>query len=710
VKTSALTFDQKSGVATTAARVEFAVTQGNGSSIGATFDSDKGRLVLDQAVELNVKRGSESVVLHAQHAEFERDNLLCRMHAASSSFRDGEASAGDANILFRDDGSAVRLDASNGFSMKTATAAHITAPRGWLEFDEHNQPRRGRLEGGATLDSNGKGRRVSGSAPSADLVFGSQGALQHAHLERGVTMHSEETTTLADEKGGTRTASRDWRSPVVDLDFLPPQRAGQRQMELSALHGAGGVVITGTTRKDEGPAIPSRMAADEVTASFGAGQVLTSAHGTGHAILDQVTPSGTRQTTSGDRIEVNFAAASEKQTSAGQGVAPKSHPGIAGETGAAGNSSGTLSQIESATVDGNVVLVEEPSRGSDSEARPPLRATAGHAVYEGAEERVYLTAGPRVENGPLQLTADKVDVLQASGDAYAHGSVKATWAPTPAGGGEKGKNQTGAATLPVSGALGGEGPAHIVADEAQLHQSSGEAIFRGQVRLWQQANSIAAPEIVLNRNRQTLVARTTNPASPVRVVMLSAGGIDTFKAGQPGSPSLPAASAKEMGHRTTTTHGETTGTGAAPSVIRVRGGELKYSEAERKALMTGGAAGSVVAETGTATSISKALELVLLPPGNHAGKDGAPAQVDHMTASGDVVVSSQGRRGTGQRLEYSSGTGEYMLTGTASAPPRMTDRAHGSVTGASLIFNSRDDSVSIEGGGGKTSTETIAPK
>ena len=165
-----------------------------------------------------------------------------------------------------------------------------------------------------------------------------------------------------------------------------------------------------------------------------------------------------------------------------------------------------------------------------------------------------------------------------------------------------------------------------------------------------------------------------------------------------------------MGHPATVSLGAPTGAGAAPSVIRVRGGDLKYSEAERKAVMNGGAAGSVVAETGTATTTSKELELVLLPPGNHAGKDGAPAQVDRMTASGDVVVSSQGRRGTGQRLVYSSDTGEYVLTGTATAPPRMTDPGRGSVTGASLIFNSRDDSVSIEGAGGKTSTETIAPK
>jgi lipopolysaccharide export system protein LptA len=154
----------------------------------------------------------------------------------------------------------------------------------------------------------------------------------------------------------------------------------------------------------------------------------------------------------------------------------------------------------------------------------------------------------------------------------------------------------------------------------------------------------------------------------------------------------------------------TTGHSGGPSVIRVRGGDLKYSEAERKAVMHGGAIGSVSAETGSATSVSNELELVLLPPGNHAGKDGEAAQVDRMTASGQVTVSSQGRRGTGERLVYSSETDEYVLTGTAAIPPRMTDPARGMVTGESLIFNSRDDSVSIEGGGRKTSTETIAPK
>jgi lipopolysaccharide export system protein LptA len=74
-------------------------------------------------------------------------------------------------------------------------------------------------------------------------------------------------------------------------------------------------------------------------------------------------------------------------------------------------------------------------------------------------------------------------------------------------------------------ALGGQGPAHVVAAEAQLHQApggAGEATFLGHARLWQQANSVAAPVIVLDRQKQTLVARSTDAAEPVRAVLVSA--------------------------------------------------------------------------------------------------------------------------------------------------------------------------------------------
>ena len=81
-----------------------------------------------------------------------------------------------------------------------------------------------------------------------------------------------------------------------------------------------------------------------------------------------------------------------------------------------------------------------------------------------------------------------------------------------------------------------------------------------------------------------------------------------------------------------------------------------------------------------------------------------------MTARGHVSIDSQGRKGTGDQLAYSSESGKYVLTGSAAVPPRMTDPARGTVTGGALIFNSRDDSVNVEGDGRATSTETTAPK
>jgi lipopolysaccharide export system protein LptA len=318
-----------------------------------------------------------------------------------------------------------------------------------------------------------------------------------------------------------------------------------------------------------------------------------------------------------------------------------------------------------------------------------MHATAGRADYEGSGEWVHLTESPRVDDGNVQLTAEKVDVSQASGDAFAHGNVKATsfGGAADAASGTPRRNNAGQSSI----GLGGQGPSHVVADEAEMRKSTGESIFRGHARLWQEANSVAAPIIVLNRQRQTLVATSPNPTDPVRAVMLSA---DMAAPGQK-TEREPA----EADHAKPKT----------PSVIRMSGGALRYSDAERKALMTAGAAGTVIAETPTAHTTSDQVELVLLPPNNHAGRDGGSAQVDTMTATGHVVVSSGNRRGNGSQLVYTGSTGDYVLTG-AAMPPKMTDPARGTVTGDALIFHSRDDSVSIEGGTAKTATETRTPK
>lgn len=643
VKTSGITSNWHTGVTSTDQRVDFTLKQGAGSSNGASFDSPQGVLVLSRDVELMAARSGDPVRLHAQHAEFSRDELTCNMTGATAEYRNGRASATTAKILFRQDGSAVRLDASSGFTLATNAGGRLEAPTGTLDFDEHNRPHHGHLEGGVRMDSVTTARQVHGNSPTADLEFSAKGELRHAHLARGVDFASEGVVQSADKTTPVRT-SRRWRSPIVDVDF---REAGPGRVEAAGIHGTGGVVLTGETQRGNAAPLPSKLTADDLTGQFGPDSTLTAMTGVGHASLSEATSNGNTQTATGDRIEAHFAA--------GAG---------------AGSTSGEGEQVQSAVLDGRVVLVQETLAKSGAKPQPALRATAGKAVYESAGQWLHLTSSPRVEDGGMQVAADKIDVSQQTGGAFAHGNVKATWLNNG-----NAKTQQAISTHDTM-SFGGQGPTHAVAQDVQIERTSEVATFTGQARLWQQDNSISAPVIVLNREQKSLVARSTNSSDPVRVVMLSAASLD------PASASSKAAN---------------------PSVIRVRGNQLTYSDADRKAVMIGGSFGPVVAETGTATSQSNQVELLLTPGGARATRQG---QVDRMTASGQVIVSTQGRRGTGEQLAYSGNTGEYVLTGTPSNPPRINDPDRGTVTGEALIFHSRDDSVSIEGGGREARTET----
>lgn len=656
VKTSGLRFNENTGVATTAEKVDFSLARGSGTAIGATYDSQHGYLVLDHAVELNTKRAGQTMTIHARHAEFERDAQLCQMLDATADYKQGQAQAGEAKLVFRTDGSAQRLDATNGFTVATTSGGRLEAPNGWLEFNEHNQPLRGDLRGGVKLNSVNRGRKLDGSAPGAGLQFSPRGELRRVELKQGVEMHSE---TQSGTRAGAVRVSRTWRSPTAYVDF---RTSSTGRVEPASLHGLGGVVVATETQRGNAAPAPSRLAADEVAGEFGPDGELTKIIGTGHASMEEMTAEGARQTATGDKLEAQFKAATAKSGSE--------------------KSDGAATEIQSAILDGHVVFVEHPAAKHGTEAQTPLRAMAGRAVYENAGQWLHLTLSPRVEDGGLLLTADKIDVSQQSQKGFAYGNVKATWMQARAG--------NGRATGDAGEAMGAGGPAHVVSREAQFNRAGGEAVFRGHARLWQEANSISAPEIQLNREKQTLVARSSLRSEPVLAVLLNTRetGIGLEQAEN---------SRHEAGARPGT-----------PSVVRVRGGEFTYSEDEHRAVMASGSLGPVVAAAGGATCTARRVEFLLKArgAGNHAGS----AEVERVRASGNVEVSSQGRRGAGEQLVYSGQTGDYVLTGTPAEPPRLTDPARGTVTGAALIFNSRNDSVRIEGGGRETRMVTTAPR
>jgi len=467
VKTSGVTFDRDTGLVTTMQRVDFALTQGSGSSMGAAYDSQKGYLTLEQAVELTAQQGADAVKIRAQHAELDRGAQTCWLRSATAEIRGTRAAAAHAEIFFRQDGSAARLIASDGFTLTTANGGQLAAPTASMDLDEHSQPRHGRLEGSVTLDSANEGRTVHGTSPTAELEFAAQGRLRHAHLERGVEFTSLEgeeqgNKGTAEQKSGDREignmhqgsevqesveggelrVTRTWRSPVADLDF---RDAGKGRVEPASLHGADGVVITGASQRGNAPKVSSKMSAAMVTGTFGPNSMLRSMSGAGHAAIEETTATGTLQTASGDRLQASFVplGAPQNRDQGTNGPSKLENKGQRqqGNTGISGaNRSGAGAvDLQSAELDGHVVLLEQPATKLSGKAQPPFRATAGRAVYEGAGEWVHLTQSPRLTDGALEVTADKVDVSRQSGDAFAHGNVKATWIGGAPGGAGPGR-------------------------------------------------------------------------------------------------------------------------------------------------------------------------------------------------------------------------------------------------------------------------------
>ncbi|HEU5456975.1 MAG TPA: hypothetical protein VFU68_00015, partial [Terracidiphilus sp.] len=313
VETSGLVFERDLGIARTDQRVEFRMAQSSGSALGAELDSNDGRMALGRDVVMNALRDGAPVRLTAQHAEFDRDAKVCRMRGADASYKGGEAQAQEVAVTFRADGSAESLTAGDGLLVTTATGVRLAAPRGLLQFDAHSQPRAGHLEGGVTFNSAEGGRKVQGSSPLMDLAFSGGGALRGAHMEQGVRIKSEE---LGQTLRGRVETKREWTSPVADLAF---GSMGNGQLRLESMHGIGGVVMTGETRRGNGPAIPSRMSADEVTASFGKDSALTEIVGKGSAEIEETAENGARQSTRGDRLTAQFAGAKNSASRVGRG-------------------------------------------------------------------------------------------------------------------------------------------------------------------------------------------------------------------------------------------------------------------------------------------------------------------------------------------------------------------------------------------------------
>ena len=191
------------------------------------------------------------------------------------------------------------------------------------------------------------GASCTGARPRANLEFNAQGKLRHAHLERGVAMDSEE---LSQQAGQPQRLSRHWRSPVADVDF---RDSGHGQIEPAAMHG--------TRRRGGDGREPARQWAGVAFAAFGR-------RGDGRVWAGFGVDRHERDWPREHRGDHRDGSPADHQRRPAGGAFRRSRSGRS-ESRAQSARPGSEGEIQSATVEGHVVLTQSRPRPSPARRR-----------------------------------------------------------------------------------------------------------------------------------------------------------------------------------------------------------------------------------------------------------------------------------------------------------------------------------------------------
>lgn len=656
VTTSGLVFNQKTGEADTGQHTEFAFPKASGSCTGAHYNSRTGVLVLDSQIALTTTTQGSPAVIHAAHAQIERATGLAHLLDPQTVYKSETASSDSAIVAFRPNGSAQSIHAQGHVRVVSNNGSVVTAADSVTQLNDASQPQTIDLTGGVTYASKSSGQEMHGTAGSGTLTFGPNSMLRHAQF-RGAVNFADQVFHLSHDPNGT--ALRDMHANTLDIDFAPGPR-GKSAVAQKAL-AVGNAVVALRTVPSKGPKQSTVISGDRLVAALTPdGRAIRQLDGTGHTRIVDLARDGSTNTSIGDTLHVTFSV-----------------PPARSANRSASASAAQPSQIETAIQDGHVILTQKPAPKPGAAAPAALTAWAQRAEYHAATQVLRLTGSPHLDDGgSMQLAGGVIDFHRDTGDAGVTGGVKAIWiqsnAPAKAPSGH-------AVSAPAILSLGGEGPVHITAGRAFLRRSANTSTFYGSAgtdaRMWQGTDSIMAPVLELARSPQTLRAH---------------GGLGSS------GPVVNADFTSAIGPRHTL------------SAVRVSSRTLFYSEASRR----GDFVGDVTAQDPDGIIHADEAEVYLTP----AGKSGKPrasnqqAQLQRIVATGHIVITQPGRRGVGERLVYTAADGRYVLTGAPGRPPYLEDTAKGTTTGATLIFNSQDDSVEVSGGKSSAVTETRAPK
>jgi lipopolysaccharide export system protein LptA len=665
VRTSGLVYVRKLGVAATQQQVEFKYGDMTCTAQGAEFDTNGNTLKLLANVHMDGLAHGKPLHVLAARADMNRDDNVANLAEPVVTSDDRKMRADSAVIDLRKDGSIASVHGNNRVVLTDKTQ-QITSNRLDASLNEQSIPQTVRLSGDVVLVDSNPLRPTHGSAAAVDVAMDAQGQ------PTKVVATGSAKLSMVDRRSSPSGLTRSIEGTKI-IALLAPGKH-KSSSHLTELHAIGSAHASGQSIATQAKGLPPdhkspglkdlQISADDLRATFLEtldGKVHPGKlYGTGHTQLEQDAPLGEQEISNGDSLEILFAPPGSESAPSDRGAL----------------------NITSAVQVGNVTIHDQAAEKPGSTVpKSPTDGTAERAHYDGSSQLLTLTGHTHLEGENGSIVAPTVALNQRTQDTDASGGVQATFQKAPA--------SPVATTNPA-----GEPVTHVLAASAHFEHATRLATFRGTdaapARMWQDASQVQAATLMFDGNRRIFSARPGKPQGLIHAIFAS-----NPAPRKPGEPIRP------------------------PSMIRVASPTMDYDDVQREATFAGGV---VIEDTmgevrgQQAVAFLTALHAPVTKPSASTSQlqpNPLNGSIDRVVVYGDVTIDQPGRHGTGDQLLYTAATQNYILTGTASKEPRITDAQQGTVTGATLLFGDAGSTIVVsgeqgapKGKGGRVHTET----
>ena len=461
LKTTDLTFNQKTGDAFTTQRVDFHVPQATGSAMGATYTANTGLLDMKSQVHV-VIAGEVPSVLDAVHGTIQKDPRQLEFDQPKLVRAEQYFDSDHATVYLREDNTIDHMIARGNVHLRVDGQQPITAEseRGEMVMtgpEQKNILQTAVLSGRVHFQQAGP-QPVEGNSGRLTVNFLGQNEPSSARAEEDVRLVQHQVKQSPAQNSGQSQPSRQdviLRAPIVDFFLAEGQRLK------SAMTSGQGPQIEIVPLDDAKKGQRTIITAVKFNAKFDDSGQISAVHGAPNAKIVNSSPGQP------DRVSTSDVA-----------------DAIARPDGS----------VESVVQRGHVAYVDKD-----------LKAWGDRARYTPDDEMLYLSGSPRVIQGGMTTTAIAMQMNRATGEAFAEGDVKSTYNDL--------KEQ------PNGGMLASSDPIHVTSQKMVSHHDPGVATYTGKARLWQVANVVEAPSIEFDREARSVVAFGI-PGEPVSTALV----------------------------------------------------------------------------------------------------------------------------------------------------------------------------------------------